>query len=317
MAVDKLVDSSQLDADLTSVANAIRTKGGTSAQLAFPADFVSAVQAIPTGTTPTGTKQISITQNGTITEDVAAYANAEITVNVSGGGGDIDALIDGSITSITSNVTSIRNSGLQNASNLVSASFPLCTRINGIGALQGCTKLETLSIPICTYIGASTTNLDTKLTSLNAYNVVEVASMGLKSIRVVALCLPHLTTVANSAFEGNTAMTHFDVGPLTAIQNFAFNGNSSLNTLILRKTSITALSDIRAFNNTPFASGGTGGTIYIPKALYDHLGDGTSSDYQAATNWATLHGYGTITWAKIEGSIYETQYADGTTIPTS
>lgn len=49
MAVDKLVDSSQLDSDLTSVANAIRTKGGTSASLAFPADFVSAVNAIPTG----------------------------------------------------------------------------------------------------------------------------------------------------------------------------------------------------------------------------------------------------------------------------
>ena len=49
MAVDKLVDSSQLNADLTSVANAIRTKGGTSAQLAFPADFVSAIAAIPTG----------------------------------------------------------------------------------------------------------------------------------------------------------------------------------------------------------------------------------------------------------------------------
>lgn len=49
MAVDKLVDSTQLDADLTSVANAIRTKGGTSAQLAFPADFVSAIGDIPTG----------------------------------------------------------------------------------------------------------------------------------------------------------------------------------------------------------------------------------------------------------------------------
>lgn len=49
MAVDKLVDSTQLDSDLTSVANAIRTKGGTSAQLAFPSDFVSAINAIPTG----------------------------------------------------------------------------------------------------------------------------------------------------------------------------------------------------------------------------------------------------------------------------
>lgn len=49
MALDKLVDSTQLDSDLTSVANAIRTKGGTSASLAFPADFVTAINAISGG----------------------------------------------------------------------------------------------------------------------------------------------------------------------------------------------------------------------------------------------------------------------------
>lgn len=49
MAIDKSIDSAQLDADLTSVADAIRTKGGTSAQLAFPADFVSAIEDIETG----------------------------------------------------------------------------------------------------------------------------------------------------------------------------------------------------------------------------------------------------------------------------
>lgn len=49
MSEMKLIDSTQLDTDLTSVANAIRTKGGTSASLAFPAGFVSAVEAIPTG----------------------------------------------------------------------------------------------------------------------------------------------------------------------------------------------------------------------------------------------------------------------------
>lgn len=49
MALDKLVDSTQLDADLTSIANAIRTKGGTSAQLAFPQGFVSAIEAISGG----------------------------------------------------------------------------------------------------------------------------------------------------------------------------------------------------------------------------------------------------------------------------
>ena len=49
MSVDKLVDSTQLDADLTAVANAIRTKGGTSAALAFPAGFVQAITNIPSG----------------------------------------------------------------------------------------------------------------------------------------------------------------------------------------------------------------------------------------------------------------------------
>lgn len=49
MSVDKLVDSTQLDADLTSVANAIRSKGGTSASLAFPSGFVTAISAISGG----------------------------------------------------------------------------------------------------------------------------------------------------------------------------------------------------------------------------------------------------------------------------
>lgn len=46
MAFDKAVDSAQLNADLTSVANAIRTKSGTTSQLSFPSEFVSTVQAI-------------------------------------------------------------------------------------------------------------------------------------------------------------------------------------------------------------------------------------------------------------------------------
>ena len=39
--------------DLTAVADAIRAKGGTDAQLTFPGGFVGAVQEIPTGTTIT------------------------------------------------------------------------------------------------------------------------------------------------------------------------------------------------------------------------------------------------------------------------
>ncbi len=49
MAYDKVVDSSVLNAGLTNIANAIRAKGGTSGQFAFPDGFVSAVQAIEAG----------------------------------------------------------------------------------------------------------------------------------------------------------------------------------------------------------------------------------------------------------------------------
>lgn len=49
MSVDKLVDSTQLDSDLTSVADAIRAKSGGSGQLAFPSGFVSEIGNIPSG----------------------------------------------------------------------------------------------------------------------------------------------------------------------------------------------------------------------------------------------------------------------------
>lgn len=58
---------------------------------------------------PSGTKEISITQNGTTTEDVAAYATAQITVNVPTGGGsgvqgDTETMTD-SQASFTATVT--------------------------------------------------------------------------------------------------------------------------------------------------------------------------------------------------------------------
>lgn len=117
-----------------------------------------------------------------------------------------------------------------------------------------------------------------------------------------------------TAVSGDRSLTAIDVDP-NRIFSFAFQNASNLQTIVLRRSDvISALLGTSAFNNTPFKSGGTGGTIYIPKALYDHLGDGSALDYKAATNWSTIDGYGTITWAQIEGSQYEHFYADGTPI---
>lgn len=63
MAVDILVDSTQLNSGLTAVANAIRTKGGTSAQLSFPNGMAQAIADIPAG--GASYVDITLTQNYT------------------------------------------------------------------------------------------------------------------------------------------------------------------------------------------------------------------------------------------------------------
>ena len=128
------------------------------------------------------------------------------------------------------------------------------------------------------------------------------------------ISLPTATKLYTSAFANCSNLETVELGQADFLRTNVFSGDRKLTTLILRGTNVCSLSNTNNFNSTPFWTGGTGGTIYIPKTLYDHLGDGTALDYKAATNWSTIDGYGTITWAKIEGSYYETHYADGTVI---
>lgn len=298
MAVDKLVDSTQLDSDLTSVANAIRTKGGTSAQMAFPAGFVSAVQNIPTGITPTGTKQISITQNGTTTEDVAAYANAEITVDVQGGGGytlaDIASGAEPSGAVDLTGVVTI-NYAFRARPNIASVYGVLGTNAQVTGLFQQCTALTTAHIEMSNGPGGT----DGVVQGCTALTTLVFLTSGTNDMQ--GIC------------NGCTNLVTADIA-VSRLRNNTFAYCTKLATLILRGTTMTTLDGAGALGGSSFKSGGAGGTIYIPKALYDHLGDGTSLDYKAAPNWSTFDGYGTITWAQIEGSYYETHYADGTPI---
>lgn len=84
MAYDKVIDSSALNADLTSVADAIRSKGVTSASLAFPAGFLNAISQIETGKVTTEVHDFTFASdlgNGTAVEKTLLTANAFVKAN--------------------------------------------------------------------------------------------------------------------------------------------------------------------------------------------------------------------------------------------
>ena len=101
---------------------------------------------------------------------------------------------------------------------------------------------------------------------------------------------------SGSCFSGCTALGKIDINAGTFPGNM-FQDCTALLTLVIRAEFVSTLANVTAFSGTPFASGGTGGTVYVPAALIEQ--------YKTATNWSTLYAAGTCNFVAIEGSEYE------------
>lgn len=209
----------------------------------------------------------------------------------SSGSNTLKEILECTITSISDNtITKLNSQAFRNNTNITSAEFPNATNIV-TEAFRGCSKLANINVKSATGIGGN-------------------AFMG---TAITVLVLPKFASIPQSALSNMSSCTTIDLlGGY--FYSACLQNCSKLTTLIIRSTSVSVLANANFITGTPFKSGGTGGTIYIPKVLYDELGTGSAKDFKAATNWSTIDGYGTITWAQIEGSQYDGYYADGSPI---
>lgn len=149
------------------------------------------------------------------------------------------------------------------------------------------------------------------LTSLKIPNCTKVGSYAFYGVTgLTALALPSIGSGAND-FGGqalaSSSIQTLDLGTgFSAVESGRLQNATNLNTLILRSSSLVTLANTSQLNGSKFASNQSGGTLYVPSALI--------STYQGATNWSTILGYANNSIQKIEGSYYETHYADGTVI---
>lgn len=242
-----------------------------------------------------GTK--SITANGT-NIDVTGYA--AVDVNVSGGGGlTNDQFVDHAYPQgafATSYSGTLKSETFKERTGITSFVGNGITTISG-SAFYGCTALETVSLP--NVVSASGTYMFQGCNSLKG------------------IVLPSITgDIMGHAFIGCSALKYIDLGPSFGRLNAsdALQSCSSLDMLVIRRTTVSPLNNINNFNNTPFASGGSGGTLYVPASLL--------SSYEAASGWSTILGYTnnqiksiesthTDPTAPIDLTLY---YADGTPI---
>ena len=219
--------------------------------------------------------------------------SGKLTVSEGGGGGgsaQLDALIDGSITDLTSNALTIRSGMFKGLTTLNSVTFPQCTLINSGDTFYNCTGLQKIAADSFPEV----TEIKNGNSCFNGCTALSVA------------VFPKLNSInGNYNFTGCRSLAAFDA-PLQNIGPYFFQNDTSLVTVVLRRSTMTTLQTGNCFSGSAFDSTGVGGTLYVPQALI--------SSYQSDSNWSTILGYANNKILPIEGSIYETQYADGTPI---
>lgn len=206
-------------------------------------------------------KTVEITENGSyevIPDEGKLLSKVKVNVSV-GGGGDsvsIDALIEGSLTEIRSDATTIRLYCFS-ATDIVSADLPNATSI-GNNAFSNCEKLTSVNIPNAISIGDFAFNYCSKLKSVSTSNVTKIGFQGFSNCgSLEKLSFSKVTTIGGYAFSACKNCLEYDFSKCEVVPTLA---------------AYTSFNSINA-----------NAKIKVPSALYD--------EWIAATNWSNLASY--------------------------
>ena len=204
-----------------------------------------------------------------------------------GGGPDLTGLVDRSATDLDlsglGDTGSIGDNVFRDCSSLTSLTLPAdMTGSIGASAFRDCSSLTSITLPpgmtgtIGTYAFYNCTSLTSLILPPGMTGTIGTSTFhACPSLTSITLPPGMTGPIGSSAFYGCSSLTSLTLpaGMTGSIGNYAFRNCSALEYLMLRSTSVVALSSTQSLQ-------GTTCLIYVPADLVDA--------YKTAANWSTL-----------------------------